>query len=139
MEKTWSFSKKGFIKVYDTKKVRGVVLRDHRGTIIKMYSGTIRNLTPRDLKLCSMLMGLRGFFFERVCKIELEIDRQEALNEWDKWHWFLDPNHASHIQQLELGKKDFNLFLVTRVVKPSEKRLAHFFLLGMRLVTRPAW
>lgn len=41
----------------------GVVLRDHRDSIFKMYSETIRNLTPRGLKLWSQLVGLRGSYF----------------------------------------------------------------------------
>lgn len=59
----------------------GVVIRDHRGTILKMYSGTIRNLTPRASELWSFIIGLRGAFFENEHLIILETDNMEAVKE----------------------------------------------------------
>lgn len=59
-----------------------VVLRNYRGTIIKIYSWTTRNFTPRSLELWSMLLGLRGSFFENEDMIEFEKDSPEALKKW---------------------------------------------------------
>ena len=59
----------------------GIVLRDHEGAILRMYSGTIRNLTPRANELWPMLVGLQGAFFEHENRVELETDNEEALKE----------------------------------------------------------
>ncbi|KAF1002536.1 hypothetical protein AG4045_004820, partial [Apium graveolens] len=47
------------------------------GTIIKLYSGTIRNLTSRALEVWSMLVGFRRAFLEREDLMELETDSPE--------------------------------------------------------------
>lgn len=63
MERSWSFPANGFIKINvhaftldhalpnGNDSGMGIVLRDDRGVIIRMYSGTIRNLTPRANEL----------------------------------------------------------------------------------------
>lgn len=61
----------------------GIVIRDHRGTIIKMYSKKIRNLTPRAFELWSILNGIRGSFSEKANMIEFESDSPDALKIWN--------------------------------------------------------
>lgn len=50
----------------------GVVIRDHRGTIVKMYSGTIRNRTRRGNELWSLVVGYGGAFVEGKNLVILE-------------------------------------------------------------------
>ena len=83
----------------------GIVIRDRKGTIIRMYSGTIRNLTRRANEFWALLVGLKGAFLENEECVELEFDNWEAIKEWDKYKWFHDPNHANMIQQLNQRKE----------------------------------
>lgn len=92
----------------------GVVLRDDHGTIIKMYSGTIRNLTRRANDLWEMLVGLKAAFLEDQNRVELASDNKDVVEECKDWKWFIDPNYANLIQQLEQRKGDPNLKLVVR-------------------------
>ncbi|KAL1817929.1 hypothetical protein ACET3Z_020503 [Daucus carota] len=138
MEKSWKFPAEGFIKVNVHAFTRdvalpngndsgiGIVLRDRKGTIIKMYYGTIRNLTTRANELWALLVGLKGAFIEQENMVELETDNGEAVKEWEDWKWFIDQNHCKVIQQLEQRKSDPNLTLVVRVVKESQNRLARY-------------
>lgn len=57
----------------------GVVIRDHRGSILKMYSGSIQNRTPRARELWSFVIGLKGAFFEYEHLVILEIYNKEAV------------------------------------------------------------
>lgn len=138
MERGWSFPPNNFVKVNVhaiTLRDRlqngnnsgiGVVIRDHRGAIIKMYSGSIQNRTKIGNKLWSFVIGLRGAFFEDENLVILETDNAEGVKEWEDWRWFLDPRHAGLIQQLEQRKRDPNLTLEVRVVGESENRLARW-------------
>lgn len=107
----------------------GIVVRDRKGTIIKMYSGTIRDLTKRGNELWVMLIGLKGAFLEDEHMVELEeleSDNKEAVKEWEEWKWYSDPNHENVIQQLNQRKSDPNLTLVVRAVKESQNALARY-------------
>lgn len=99
-------------------------MKDHRGTIIRMYSGTIRNFTLRANELWPMLIGSQGAFFEQENRVELETDIPKALKEWKDWRWFINPNHLRVIQQLEQRKKDPNLTLNVKVVTVNENRIS---------------
>ncbi|KAL1811943.1 hypothetical protein ACET3Z_022008 [Daucus carota] len=95
MEKSWKFPAQGFIKVNvhaftldvalpnGNDSGIGIVLRDRKGTIIKMYYGTIRNLTMRANELWALLVGLKGAFIEQENMVELETDNGEAVKEWE--------------------------------------------------------
>ena len=61
------------------------MLRDHRGTIIKMYSRRIRNLIRRAKELWAMLIGLKGAFLNDETQVEFESDNKKAVKEWDEW------------------------------------------------------
>lgn len=138
MERRWSFPPVNFVKVNVHGHSRrnklpngnnsgiGVVIRDHRGTILKMYSGTICNRTPRASELWSLVIGLKGAFFGNEHLVILETDYIEAVKEWDDWRWYLDPNHAGLIQQLEQRKKDPRLVLWINVVSQSENIMARW-------------
>lgn len=104
----------------------GVVIRDHTGAILKMYSGSIQNRTRIGNELWSFVIGLRGAFFEEENLVILETDNADAVKEWEDWRWFLDPNHTGLIQQLEQRRRDPNLRLEVRVVSASENRLARW-------------
>lgn len=138
MERSWTFPPTNFTKI-NTHDVSfrerlengndsglGVVLRDHRGAILKMYSGSIRDITKIGNELWSFVIGLRGALFEDENLIILETDNAEGVDEWEDWKWFLDPNHAGLIRQLEQRKKDPNLVLRVRVVSQSDNRLARW-------------
>ena len=56
-------------------------MRDHKGTIIVMVSGTIRYLTERANELWALLVGLKMAFQENEDKVELESDNHEAIKE----------------------------------------------------------
>lgn len=60
-----------------------VVMRDDRGTIIKMYSGSIRNLTMIGNELWSMVVGLREGFLEQEDRVELKNDKPDGVKEWE--------------------------------------------------------
>lgn len=74
MKRAWSFPVNGFIKINvhaytldhqlpnGNDSGMGIVLRDHIGAVIRMYTGTISNLTPRANELWPMLIGLQGAF-----------------------------------------------------------------------------
>lgn len=76
----------------------GVLIRDHTGEILRMYSGSIQNRTSMGNKLWSFVIGLRGAFFEEENLVILETNNADAVKEWEDWRWFLDPNHAGLIQ-----------------------------------------
>lgn len=59
----------------------GVVIRDHLGTIVKMYSGTIRNRTRRCNELWSLVVGLRGAFPEEENLVILETENLDIIKE----------------------------------------------------------
>ena len=138
MQKSWTFPAKGFVKVNvhtftlpepypnGNDSGIGIVVRDHKGTIIVMVSGTIRNLTEMANALWALLVGLKMAFLEGEEKVELESDNPEAIKEWEEWKWFHDPNHANVIQQLNQRKSDPNLSLVVRAVEPSQNALARY-------------
>ena len=96
-----------------------IVIRDRKGTILRMYSGTIGNLTKRANELWAMLVGLKGAFIGDEHMVELETDNLKAIKEWDEWKWFHDPNHEIVIQQLNQRKSDANLTLIVRPVEAS--------------------
>lgn len=104
----------------------GVVIRDHTGIIVKMYSGMICNRTKRGNELWSLVVGLRGSFLEGENMVILETDNQEAIQEFEDRRWFFDPNYAGLIQQLEHRKKDLNLVLKVSVTSTSENRLSRY-------------
>lgn len=105
MEKGWTWPPTNYVKVNvhalfvahrlpnGNDSGIGVVIRDHRDTIIKMYSGTIRNRTKRGNELGSLIVGLRGDFLEIEDLIILETNNPEGVKEWEDWRWFLDPNN----------------------------------------------
>lgn len=61
-----------------------------------------------------MLVGLKAAFLEDQNRVELESDNKDAVEECEDWKWFIDPNYANLIQQLEQRKGDPNLKLVVR-------------------------
>lgn len=95
MEKSWSFLARGFFKVNvhdfsldhsllnDSDSEMEVVMRDDRGTIIKMYCGMIRNLIMVGNKLWSMVIGLKGDFLKQEYKVELETDNPDRFKKWE--------------------------------------------------------
>lgn len=101
MERGSSFSAEGFIKINvhafnlsyllpnGNDSRMGIVLRDHRGATIRMYSGMIKNLTPRANEIWPMLIGLQGAFFEQKNRVELETNRAKDLKGWEDWRWFI--------------------------------------------------
>lgn len=138
MERGWSWPPMNFVKV-NVHAVSlahrlpngndfgiGVVIRDHMGTIVKMYSGTIRNRTRRGNELWSLIVGLRGAFLEGEDMVILETDNADGVKEWEDWRWYLDPNNRGLIQQLEQRKRDPNLEHRVNVISASENRLARY-------------
>ncbi|WOG91988.1 hypothetical protein DCAR_0311244 [Daucus carota subsp. sativus] len=138
MQKTWVFPTKGFVKVNvhaftlpepypngNDSCIR-IMIRDHKGTIIVMVYGTIRNLTERANELWAILAGLKMAFLEGEEKVELESDNAGAVKEWEEWMWDYDRNHENVIQQLNQRKTDPNLSLVVRAVEPSQNALARY-------------
>ncbi|KAL1811129.1 hypothetical protein ACET3Z_021194 [Daucus carota] len=99
---------------------------ESKGTILRMYSGTIRNLNRRANELWAMLVGLKGAFIKDEHMVELESDNHEAIKEWDEWMWFHDLNHENMIQQLNQRKSDPNLTLIVRPVEASQNALARY-------------
>lgn len=59
----------------------GIVMRDHKGSIVLMVSGTIRGVTERANELWTMLIGLRCAFYENENKMQIETDNDEAVKE----------------------------------------------------------
>ncbi|KAL1831143.1 hypothetical protein ACET3Z_000794 [Daucus carota] len=107
-----------------------IVLRDRKGTIIKMYLGTIRDSTKRGNELWAMLIGLKGAFLEDEHMVKLESDNKDAVKEWEEWKWNPEPNHANVIQQLNQRKSDPNLNLVVRAIDESQNALARYLVHG---------
>lgn len=138
MVKSWVWPLKGFIKVnvhaftLEHPMPNGndsgivIVLRDRKGTIIKMYLGTIRDSTKRGNELWAMLIGLKGDFLEDEHMVKLESDNKDAVKEWEEWKWNPEPNHANVIQQLNQRKSDPNLNLVVRAIDESQNALARY-------------
>lgn len=96
------------------------------GTIVKMYSGTIRNRTRRGNEFWSLIVGLRGAFLEGEDMVILETDNADGVKEWEDWRWYLDPNNKGLIQQLEQRKRGPNLEHRVNVISASENRLARY-------------
>lgn len=97
MERGWSFPPTNYIEVnthavsFRDRFVNGndsgisVVLRDHRGRILKMYSGSIQDRTKIGNELWSFVIGLRGAFFEDENLVILETDNAAGVKEWEDW------------------------------------------------------
>lgn len=90
----WTLPKKGFIKAnvhaiyYEDPLPNGnssgirVVFRDDRGTILKMYAGTMHIEGRRLNEFYAMIYALRKAFFLEFNKLELDTDHQGAYWEW---------------------------------------------------------
>lgn len=141
MEKSWDFPKQGFVKINvhamslphplpnGNNSGIGIVIRDDQGKMVKIVSGSIRNLTVRGSELWAMLAGVRSGFYANKKNIQLESDNDEAVREWLGWKWFVDQNHSSVIQQLNQRKKDPKLNLEVKAIEPSQNTLAWYLAL----------
>lgn len=65
--------------------------------VIKMYAGTIRNLTEMGNEIWAMLAGFKSVFTKNENKVELESDNHEAIKEWEDRRWFVDSGHGKVI------------------------------------------
>ncbi|KAK1370197.1 hypothetical protein POM88_036289 [Heracleum sosnowskyi] len=80
-----NFMSKGEIPLATSNTIGlGVVIRDHRGAVVMMVSGTIRGLTMIDSELWALLIGLRGLIeqFEKRKSdpnLTLEVDTIRAI------------------------------------------------------------
>lgn len=70
------------MKVFKSSDRVGVE-RSREETIIKTYSGNIRNLTTRGNELWALLMRLNGTFMEDENKVELESDNIKVVRKWE--------------------------------------------------------
>lgn len=101
----------------------GVVIRDHKGRIKTMVSGTIRELDERSNHLYAMLVGLRRAFLDKKYKIILETDDQEAINEWKNSKKMKRRKRSDVLEQLNEIEEDL-LKLDVACVPRDSNRLA---------------
>lgn len=62
-----------------------LVLKNHRGYIIKMYYGTIHNRAKKGNGLWSIIFDLRGAFLVGENLVILESDSPEVVKGWEDW------------------------------------------------------
>lgn len=101
----------------------GVVIRDNKGRIKAMVSGTIQGLDERSNHLYAMLVGLRRAFLDKKYKIILETDDQEAINEWRNSKNFMHPERSYVLGQLNEIEEDL-LKVDVACVQRASNRLA---------------
>lgn len=138
MDLGWKLPKKGTVKVnvhavyYDkplgngNNSGLGVVVRNSKGQIMIMVSGSIQIMNKRVNELWSMLMGLRCCLYAGKHNIILETEFGDAVREWESWRNFIDPTHSEVIRSLVHRTEDERLNLEICVVKQSRNRLARY-------------
>lgn len=105
----------------------GVVFRDDRGTIIKMYAGTLRIEGRRINEFSAMLYALRKDFFLEYNRLELDTDHQEAY-----WAWRFSngdgviPEHQYVVRQLNTRREDKNFRIDVNLVNEDCNTLASY-------------
>ncbi|KAK1373728.1 hypothetical protein POM88_029921 [Heracleum sosnowskyi] len=135
----WSLPKEDFIKVnvhsffseepLENGNTSGIEIffRNDRGTIIRMYGGTLGIQEKRLNEFYAMLYGLRKAFFENFNLLELESNHAGAYWGWRFEH--LDgviPEHQYVVRQINTMKADKNSIIEIEVISEESNRLATY-------------
>lgn len=103
----------------------GIVFRDDRGTIVRMYAGSLDIQERRLNEFYAMHYALRKAFFDDFNLLELESDHPGAHWEWR--HSRFDgavPEYEYIIRQLNTRKEDKNSIIDVSTVGEECNRLA---------------
>lgn len=117
----------------------GVVIRNHRGGLLRIYSGSLGIEERRTNELYAMLQGLIRAYRDEYDIIELETDNVGAFWEWsDSMTNGVPPEHEFVTRQLNTRKEDDNQMLCRGLLM---KVLMHFpgTLRFMGLQTMTEW
>ncbi|KAL8156801.1 hypothetical protein AgCh_001781 [Apium graveolens] len=105
----------------------GVVIRNHRGRILRLYEGSLGIVERRLNELYAMLQGLVRAFLDDYKVIELETDNVEAFWEWsDSMINGVPQEHEFVVRQLNTKKADENYDLMLRIVDENANSLARY-------------
>lgn len=105
----------------------GVVIRDQRGKIIRLFAGSLGIEDKRVNEFYAMFQGLVRAYVDDQDVIELETDNLAA-----HWEWINSMNngvpheHLYIVQQLNQRKADENLSLVTRGIDTDSNEMAMY-------------
>ncbi|KAK1356109.1 hypothetical protein POM88_008176 [Heracleum sosnowskyi] len=105
----------------------GVVFRNSRGSILRMYAGSLQKMDRRINELFAMLEGMKRAFYANFPDYILETQHVDAFWEWR--HSSIEgatPDHASIVQQLNQRKGDKNFWSNVRLADPQDNVLAMY-------------
>lgn len=135
----WLMPKKGFVKINvhgcffvnalpnGNVSGIGVVVRNKRGRIIRMLSGTLGIQNPRINEYHALLEGCKRAFVENWQFFELECDHLDSFWEWrNSSIEGARPEHAEVVQQLNQRAADRNFRMDVKLCDPNANALAAY-------------
>lgn len=105
----------------------GVVVRNSRGRILKMLSGSLGIQNQRVNEYFAMLEGCKQAYFEDWSHFYLESDHLDSFWEWKNSSLEgVHPDHAYVVQQLNQRQIDRNFHMEVTLCDPEANALATY-------------
>ncbi|KAK1389270.1 hypothetical protein POM88_017448 [Heracleum sosnowskyi] len=135
MEPRWTITKSGYVKVnvhgcYSSNAMRNgnktgveVVLRDDKGRIINMLSGTQPGLTKGRNELFAILVGLRMAFEQKKDFVLLETDNWHA---YEGYHGKFSEECQYELNQLKTRTSNPNMHVEVTYIHQAANKLATY-------------
>ena len=103
----------------------GIVIRNSRGRIIRMLSGSLGCTNPRINEFHAMLEGCKRAYAEKMEHFVLESDHVDSFWEWRNSSLEgAHPDHADIVQQLNQRNADRNFHMEVRLCETNANALA---------------
>lgn len=103
----------------------GVVIRNYRGKIIRMLSGSLGITNPRINEYQAMLEGCKRAYVEKMEHFVLECNHVDSFWEWRNSSLEgVHPDHAEIVQQLNQRNADRNFHMEVRLCETNANALA---------------
>lgn len=118
----------------------GVVIRNNKGRILRMLSGSLEIRNRRENEFYAMLEGCKRAYVEDWLYYTLESDHFESYWEWR--HSALEgalPKHAYVVQQLNQRREDPNFHMDVNNVITMQMNWLRIWLIMVLITTRPWW
>lgn len=111
----------------DNRSGIGVVIRNHRGRLLRIYGGSLGIEERRTNEIYAMLQGLIRAYLDEYDIIELETDNVGAFWEWsDSMINGVPPEHEFVTRKLNTRKDDDNQVLVSKPIDESANALGRY-------------
>lgn len=108
----------------------GVVIRNHRGKLLRLYGGSLGIEERRTNELYTILQGLIRAYLDEHDVLELETDNVGAFWEWtDSMQNGVPQEHEFVVRQLNTRREDENQVLVSRPIDESANALARYIVI----------